>query len=130
MEELKWSYTVDEEQENWHFLRKSDIFYPKMWLQEWKLSELLICPSFLYFSIHPYSVPNIKTFPLGTVFFILVYDKVRLPQSLPFFRGSEVVIGGQEILSVLGMTWGKDSAAAEHLSLPLALAQAGGPGGS
>ena len=43
----------------------------------------------------------------------MVLDKVGLHKPLPFRDG---ICGGQEILIVLGVIWGKDSPAAEGLS--------------
>lgn len=62
---------------------------------------------------------------------LTVHDKVGLPKSLPFFRGSrmETVEVGR-LSACWGMSWGKDSPANEGLSLPLALTGAGGPGSS
>lgn len=61
----------------------------------------------------------------------MVHDKVGVPKPLPFFRESGMETEEVGRFSVFwGISWGRDSPAAEGLSLPLALAGAGGPGGS
>ena len=61
---------------------------------------------------------------------LMVHDKVGLPKPLPFLRVWDVNWRSGVSQCVGGLSGGRDSPAAEGLSLPLILAGAGGPGGS